>query len=217
MASSSDRLTRIQRELLDAFFEKETGFFLTGGAALAGFHLRHRRTDDLDLFTCEEEAFERGRYAFQAAVNEIGAVFEVRQSAPGFHRFFVERGNETVVVDLVWERVRQLDSRKTMIGKVRVDVPAEIFANKLNTLVSRSEMRDLVDVMMLERSGCNLDDAVEAAMQKDAGFTPATLAWMLSQVQIGDAAKIPADIPAEELRQYVKKLIIRLRRKAAPA
>lgn len=45
------KLTDLQREVLDAFFQRERGFFLTGGAALAGFHLGHRTTDDLDLFT----------------------------------------------------------------------------------------------------------------------------------------------------------------------
>lgn len=51
MASSSDKLTPLQRALLDAFFRQEQRFFLTGGAALAGFHLQHRTTLDLDLFT----------------------------------------------------------------------------------------------------------------------------------------------------------------------
>ncbi|HET7293401.1 MAG TPA: hypothetical protein VFM88_13330 [Vicinamibacteria bacterium] len=34
MASSRDRLTPLQNDLLDAFFRHERGFFLTGGAAL---------------------------------------------------------------------------------------------------------------------------------------------------------------------------------------
>jgi hypothetical protein len=52
MASSApSKLTAFQKDVLDAFFRRERGFFLTGGAALAGFHLGHRTTDDLDLFT----------------------------------------------------------------------------------------------------------------------------------------------------------------------
>ncbi len=45
--------------LLQAFFSKENRFFLTGGAALAGFHLGHRETHDLDLFTVMD-AMEEG-------------------------------------------------------------------------------------------------------------------------------------------------------------
>jgi hypothetical protein len=44
-------LTALQAEVLGEFFRREQGFFLTGGAALAGFHLCHRETHDLDLFT----------------------------------------------------------------------------------------------------------------------------------------------------------------------
>jgi hypothetical protein len=45
-SSAPSKLTALQREVLDAFFQRERGFFLTGGAALAGFHLGHRTTDD---------------------------------------------------------------------------------------------------------------------------------------------------------------------------
>ena len=49
-SSSPDRLTPLQRDLLDAFFAREQRLFLTGGAALAGYDFPHRTTDDLDLF-----------------------------------------------------------------------------------------------------------------------------------------------------------------------
>lgn len=45
MESSDDKLTPLQRDLLAAFFAHERRFFLTGGAALAGFYLHHRSTD----------------------------------------------------------------------------------------------------------------------------------------------------------------------------
>ena len=46
----ASQLTALQSALLDAFFRHEQRMFLTGGAALAGFHLGHRTTEDLDLF-----------------------------------------------------------------------------------------------------------------------------------------------------------------------
>ncbi len=64
----------------------EAGFFLTGGAALAGFHLLHRTTDDLDLFTSDEGAFLRGPRALQELANEIGATLELRQDPPAVSR-----------------------------------------------------------------------------------------------------------------------------------
>jgi hypothetical protein len=50
MGSCQPRLTQLQRDLLEAFFARETQFALAGGTALGGFHLGHRQSQDLDLF-----------------------------------------------------------------------------------------------------------------------------------------------------------------------
>jgi hypothetical protein len=49
-ATSSDKLTSLQRAVLQAMMQAEPRVYLSGGAALAGFHLRHRTTIDLDFF-----------------------------------------------------------------------------------------------------------------------------------------------------------------------
>jgi hypothetical protein len=67
---------------------------------------------------------------------------------------------------------------------VRVDPPEEILANKLCTLLSRSELRDLVDVYALEQAGFRVEDALPLAEKKDGGLTPAQLAWVLSQIDL---------------------------------
>lgn len=216
MASSGDRLTPLQEELLQAFFEQEAGFFLTGGAALVGFHLGHRHTDDLDLFTMDEEAFERGSFALQAAADATGARLTLRQQAPGFRRYVAERPDDAVVVDLVLERVPQMFGDKESRGRIVIDSPREILANKLTALVSRAEERDLIDVMVLERAGYPVEDALPAALAKDGACTPATLSWVLSQITIPSAARLPGGVAAAELRSYLDDLIRRLRRAAAP-
>lgn len=188
MASSPDRLTALQRDLLVAFFERERGFFLTGGAALSGFYLHHRETTDLDFFTHDREAFERGAFALRAAASHVGAEVTIKQDAPGFRRYLVTRGEESVLVDTVWERVPAAYPHKNEEGSIVLDSPEEITVNKLTTLVSRSEPRDIVDLMLLERSGCSIDAALPKALAKDGGCTPATLAWVLSQVHIPDGA-----------------------------
>jgi len=40
----------LQQDLLREFFARERRFVLTGGGALVGFHLRHRTSNELDLF-----------------------------------------------------------------------------------------------------------------------------------------------------------------------
>lgn len=192
MESSSDKLTPLQHDVLKAFFELERGFFLTGGAAIAGFCLKHRETSDLDLFTSDGAAFERGRYVLQSVANALGGELIAVQEAPGFLRQVLKRGAESVIVDLVWDHVAQAYPDKEVIGGIRVDRIEEILVNKLTTILSRAEERDLVDLYFLERAGYRVESALAAAVQKGGACTPATLAWLLSQVEIPDAVSLPA-------------------------
>lgn len=212
----SSELTLLQKEVLARFFRYERGFFLTGGAALIGYYLHHRSTSDLDLFTLDREAFERGPFVVLQVAEELDSAVEVRQDAPGFKRYALARGAEGVVIDLVHERALQLATAKPTIDGVVVDPREEILANKLTALVGRMEERDLVDVYFLERAGLRVEDHLAAALAKDAGATPATLAWLLSEIQIPDEAKLPALVTPSELREYVAGLVKRLRLKAFP-
>ncbi|MCP4657280.1 MAG: hypothetical protein GY856_17865 [bacterium] len=216
MASSQPKLTGLQRELLRAFFERENGFFLTGGGALVGFYLEHRLTDDLDLFAVDGSTFERGPIVLADAVASLKATMVARQQATGFHRYFVSRGDQAVIVDLVFDRVPQLFVEKWERDGIRIDPPDEILVNKLNTIASRCEIKDLIDIISLEKAGFRVEDALDGALTKDGGCTPATLAWVLSQVEISERAELPGGIPAAELREYIEQLVRRLRRAAAP-
>jgi hypothetical protein len=211
----ADALRPFQRELLEAFFRRAPAFYLTGGAALAGFYLGHRRTEDLDLFTTEE-ALESGEHALQEAADELGASVERLQTSPDFRRRLVRRGDESLVVDLVRERATAGQRAKVQRGIVRLDSAEEILANKLCALLSRAELRDLVDVIALERAGLRLEEVLPDAMCKDGGLTPAQLAWILSEMRIGDDARIPGGLSAAELRTELEHLIHRLTRLAVP-
>lgn len=208
-------LNNLQNEFLRAFFKRDSSFFLTGGAALAGFYLGHRKTEDLDLFTLENE-IENGFNIVKDVANALNATVEAIQTSPDFRRFLLKRDNESVVIDLVRDYVYQIDREKSKINGIRVDSPQEILANKLCALLSRSEIRDLVDIYELERAGFQFEEAVSAASLKDTGLTPAQLGWILSQIKFGDDAIIPSKLSVKELRAYLDDLIVRLTRVSFP-
>jgi hypothetical protein len=176
-------LTPLQNEVLTAFFAQETRFYLSGGAALAGFLLAHRRTQDLDLFTTTDALLD-GERLLKAVAANLGATFELRLSSPDFRRAMLRRGEEALIVDLARDRAAQGALPKLFFDSIRVDSPQEILANKLCTLLSRSEMRDLVDVRALELAGFRIEDALPLAQLKDGGLTPAQLGWVLSEVKL---------------------------------
>jgi len=210
-----NRLDRLQREVLAAFFAREGRFFLTGGAALVGYYLGHRTTHDLDLFTTED-LLEDGLAALAASAREVDATLEPIRTSPDFRRFLLRRGDEALVVDLVRDSAPQLFPDKPVIGGIRIDPPEEILANKLCTLLSRSEIRDLVDVKALEQKGFSIEQAFPLAMRKDGGLTPGQLAWVLSELRIGTDASPPGDVSGSELREYLEDLRHRLAKMAFP-
>jgi hypothetical protein len=205
-------LTPLQQQVLEAFFRREQRFFLSGGAALAGFHLAHRRTHDLDLFTTAD-VIEDGEQALALTADELGATVEKIQTTPAFRRRIVRRGEEAVVIDLVHERVPQGPLPKERIGNIRVDPPQEILANKVCALLSRSELRDLVDVYALERAGLRVEDALPLAEKKDAGLTPAQLAWVLSQIDLAslpEGEPVLRDAPSAPTRRELAEYVVAL-------
>lgn len=208
-------LSQLQTDFLNLFFSHQSSFFLSGGAALVGFYLGHRETHDLDLFTLENE-IESGYRLLNEVATELEATVESIQTSPDFRRLLIRRGDEAVVIDLIREYVFQISNEKSVVNGIRIDSREEILANKLCALLSRSEIRDLIDVRELENAGLSLEDALQVAEKKDSGLTPAQLAWILSQIKIGTGAQLPGNIAAEDLRDYVHSLIERLQRLALP-
>ncbi|HYN22036.1 MAG TPA: nucleotidyl transferase AbiEii/AbiGii toxin family protein [Thermoanaerobaculia bacterium] len=106
------------------------------------------------------------------------------------------------------------------IGEVSiaVDTPHEIFVNKLCALLSRSELRDLSDVQVLLDHGLDLNSALRDAPQKDAGFSPLTLAWVLQSFHptaLAPAAGFSKE-EAEGLESFRNELVQRLLSSSAP-
>ena len=209
------RLSSLQQEVLDAFFQREKRFFLTGGAALAGYYLGHRSTEDLDFFTTED-CLEEGSHRLQVVARQMDAEIESLRTSPDFRRYLVRRGEEAAVVDLVYDRAPQLCPEKRSVGQLRIDPPEEILANKLCTLLSRAEVRDLVDVRALERAGYPVESVLDLASRKDGGLTPGQLAWVLSEIEVGDDAQIPGGVSPAELRAFLEDLQGRLAAQAYP-
>jgi len=177
-----DSLDPLQQRILRVLAGLEPPWTLTGGAALAGFHLGHRTTRDLDLFWHGTRVLGEWADQVQARLRDDGLDVARIQTAPGFRRLRVDDGRRTVIVDLVAESVPFIEAPVELLPGIHVDTPHEILVNKLCALLSRSESRDLVDVAALLEAGGDLQRAIEDASAKDGGFSPLTLAWVLQSL-----------------------------------
>jgi Nucleotidyl transferase AbiEii toxin, Type IV TA system len=214
---SADLLTPLQWRVLRGMAAAMPQLFLSGGAALAGFHLKHRPTTDLDFFTTDRDAMAAALGALRDVATSMGATVEIRQQTPSFVRALVHDGTDALLVDIVHEQVSQLHAIKPVMDGIAVDPMDEIFVNTLTALVGRQEERDLVDVWFMEQRGLRVEDALAAAHAKDGGCTPATLAWLLTSYPIPPDGRLPRGLTSSVLKTWRDELIDRLLRCALPA
>lgn len=215
MGSSDSPLTPLERAFLERLFASVPGVRLSGGGALA-IHFGHRRSLDLDLFVQEESAFRALLVSLPAIATAVDGRVEILTDAPAFRRALLTGpGGDTVRVDVVWDA--GLPAHPVESGGLHLDPPEEILINKICAILGRSELRDLVDLCFLERAGHRVLDALEVAKRRDAGLTPAGLAWAISQVPLGRLPEgLLTPLTLDELRRFRDRLVEALQRLAFP-
>jgi predicted nucleotidyltransferase component of viral defense system len=183
MAAAS-LLSPLQRAFLNDFFGTAIGqrFFLTGGTALAEYYLQHRYSDDLDLFTVDDEAFGFARREVQRLAGALSVTAESIVSTPTFQRFeLIHADAPPVRLDLVRDIDFQFGQRQ-FFGAVIVDSLENIGANKISAIFGRTEGKDFVDLYFILQTGHDLARLIDDAKQKDSGISEFWLAGMFRQV-----------------------------------
>lgn len=207
----SKRLSGLQARVLAKLAGIEPSWTLTGGAALAGFHLGHRTTRDLDLFWHGRQTVSDVRREVVARLEADGLQVAELRTTPSFCALQVRDGQQSVVVDLVAEPVPRIEPpEQQSIGGVLIAVDSrhEILVNKLCALLHRSEVRDLLDIAALVAAGGDLMRALKDAPRKDGGFSALTLGWSLSNWKVADAARAAGlEAHAEELDRFRQHLL----------
>lgn len=194
-------LDDLQRRIIVAAQEASPTVRLVGGAGLAVV-LGHRRSDDVDLFCAPKEDIAPIVLAVRAAAEHEGAVAVAVRTGPSFQRLEVVHGGLMLRVDVAADSAQRLEAEATRVGGLRVETLRDQRANKLITLLGRSELRDLVDLYFLERAGFAALDGFEDALAKDGGMDPAWFAWALAQVQIRALPGMLVPLALEDLERY---------------
>lgn len=137
-----------QRELLIRVFSHEfsqNNLFLTGGSALSIFYAGHRKSKDLDLFLLGElNLLEYSRF-----FRNLANVKQVISETESFCSYIYE---EEIKVDFVFDKFSISDRKeKTIIDGVKINVDSieNICINKITAAVSRSEPKDIIDLVWL--------------------------------------------------------------------
>lgn len=179
-----DQLYPLQDRVLAIIDRQATGFYLTGGTAVSRLYLRHRFSDDLDLFVNYDDRYGEWRdkiiFALaQAQFNQVQIV--LRQQY--FTRILVTDNLTTLKVELVNDVPAHVGEihHDPILG--RVDSSENILANKISALVNREEPRDVADVWGLcTKRGLSIKEAITGAQSKAAGIYPPEIAQRLLTV-----------------------------------
>jgi len=212
---SDDKLTPLQRRIVRTLAPLNPPWTLTGGGALAGVHLGHRTTRDLDLFWRDRSTLgETATHAVELLRADRFDVVLLR-TTPMFSELRVSQGTEVCIVDLVAEPFPPVEppQRAEIDGAViAVDTKHEILVAKLTALLGRTELRDLIDIQALLAAGGNLSAAVRDAPKKDGGFSAMTLAWVLHGYDVAPLARALGwpDARAADAEAFRRELIQRL-------
>jgi hypothetical protein len=203
-----DVLYPFQDEVLAVAARVDAGFYLTGGTALGRVHLRHRYSEDLDLFVNDDDRF--GTWAdrlLEAWRGEARWQLSVQRRDPRFVRALVSKGETQLKIEFV------NDVRGRVGVPVRherfglVDTRENILANKITALLDREEPKDLADVWGLcRRGGLVLKDALVGASSKAVGVFAADVARVLLGATPDDWRLVRWIPPAPPSDEYLRDL-----------
>lgn len=186
---------------------------LGGGAALSGAYLGHRMTGDVDLFAHDAEQMRWLVRILPELAAGIDLSLTILRDVGFLVRARIESSEGRVEVDLVHEPLPDVEPPPHLEG-ILVESLADLRASKLTCILSRSEPRDLVDLLFLDRAGYPPEDDLPLALRKDAGIDPGVLSWLLSQFPTEPLPVMLVPFSSSELLAFREDLASRLRRKA---
>jgi len=188
-----------------------SSFYLTGGTALAGYYLHHRRSEDLDFFSFEE--FELA--AVEAAAKRIKEELEADEMR-FFRRydrrqFFYRQGDQEYKVEFTQYPFKPLEPPNLFDG-MRVDSKFDIAVNKLMTVVERFDPKDFVDLYFLLQE-YPLERVREGVREKfGMKLDPLVVGSELAQVRgIYALPKMTVELTVQELKDFFADLVKTLR------
>lgn len=164
-------LTAHQRNFLDIVREDIVivrNFYFTGGTALAEFHLQHRFSDDIDLFS---ETVEVNPVSVERFLKKNSLKLDIRSikrsNFMGLISYHLAFGDaQELKIDFNYYPFLRID-RRLKVGRLEIDSIRDIAVNKLHTIYTRPRSRDYVDLYFIyQKTGYDLKGLILDAKAK---------------------------------------------------
>jgi hypothetical protein len=169
-------LTPYQREIAGILAKnRNPESHVAGGAVINRGEDGVRISDDLDIFHDLAASVAASAEADAKALRAAGCSVEWTLRGEGMFKAVATRGGDRVHLD--WTT----DSAFRFFPVLADEEfgyclhPADLATNKVLALAGRNEIRDFLDILLIDRTYLSLGAVIWAACGKDAGFTPALL------------------------------------------
>jgi hypothetical protein len=189
---------------------------LGGGAALSAAFLSHRLSRDVDLVCGSQDDVRLLVASLPAVAGACGATIRLVRDAGAFVRATVECGASAFELDAIVDSAGCIEPEEPTLEGISLVPLVDLRAAKVTCILSRSEPRDLIDLMFLERAGFPVEDDIPNALRKDAGIDPAVLAWLLGQFPVRPLPEMLEPVTEASLLAFRNALRERLHRLAVP-
>lgn len=200
-------LTKEQLRALEEIGKSDIAkfFYLTGGTALSEFYLRHRFSDDLDLFT---DAEEFPQLAVETLIEKIRAA--IGASAINYRRlydrriFFLAYRAGELKIEFTYYPFSPINSREKH-NSIMVDSFEDIVAGKWMALMDRIEPKDFVDFYFIFKEKNISLETIRSLVRKkfNLSLEAATIGSELAKARLLD--KLPnmiKPLTLDELKQF---------------
>ena len=175
-------ITKFQKQLLRILKNnRNPDSYIAGGAAISRHPESLRFSADIDIFHDADLAVVTAYESDRQTLVNAGYTVDTHFSQPSFYRATVSKGAEQVKLEWVRDTAFRFFPviEDDELGYRLHDVDLAI--NKCLALANRSEVRDALDCLELDRDVLSLAATVCAACGKDPGFTPELMFDMIQR------------------------------------
>lgn len=155
----------VQNDVLNMIFSDESIFYLTGGTCINRFYSEKRYSDDLDLFTSDNNLFRDYIRIVFNIFDEKKIIFQTVADSKDFVRINIK---EILKVDFVNDRTYYYGRTVKSENGYYLDNAINMLANKLSAIIGRDEPKDVFDIFLLSTiTEFNWNDIAEIARKKE--------------------------------------------------
>lgn len=174
-------LTPIQKRFL-ALVLKEPyllkRFYWTGGTVLSEFYLKHRESEDIDLFSEHEIHLPSVNKFVSISAARLGARKVAQRRFLGLHTYLYEFPYSKLKVDFNYYPFPRINIGTRWNG-LAIDSLEDIAVNKIQTISTKARARDFVDLYFIfKKENFSLERSVSLAKAK--------FDWNIDRVQLGE-------------------------------